>query len=83
LGYISLKNFTLKEDRVVRIPSPRIPIWKLEWSAITPRRKGLPPIPKIIPIEIIRPRAIALSDREVNFETAERPTGKKARERKD
>jgi hypothetical protein len=80
-SYLSLKNLTIREERVVKIPNPKIPIWKLEWSAITPKRKGITPPPKIIPIEMITPVAIARSDRGVSFEMVDIPMGKKARER--
>jgi hypothetical protein len=46
-----------------------------------PRRKGVNPAPKIIPIEIITPVAIDLSERGVNLEIVARATGKKARGR--
>jgi hypothetical protein len=80
-SYSSPKNLTLKEERVVRTPNPKIPTWKLKWSAMRPRRKGVNPAPKIIPIEIITPVAIDLSERGVNFEMVTSPIGKKAREK--
>jgi hypothetical protein len=81
LSYSSLKNLTIREERVVNIPSPKIPTSKFKWSAITPKRKGTNPTPKIIPIEIITPVTIARSDRGVSFEMVDRPMGKKAMER--
>jgi len=74
------RSLTPKEEMVVKIPSHKIPTWKLKWSAIKPRIRGVPPIPKIIPMESVTPMAIERSERGVNFEMAARPAGKKARE---
>ena len=81
LPYASSKNRTAKDERAVKSPSPRIPILKLKWSAITPRTKGVLPIPRITPMERITPVAIDRSEREVNFDMATRPTGKNAEEK--
>jgi hypothetical protein len=66
---------------VVNTPNPKIPTLKFIWSAIKPRRKGVPPNPKITPMETITPVVIDRSERGANLEMAAIPTGKKARER--
>jgi hypothetical protein len=81
LPYFFSKSLTAKDDRVVKTPNPRIPTLKLKWSAITPRTRGVLPIPKITPMERTTPVPIDRSEREVNFDMATRPTGKKAREK--
>ena len=79
--YISLNSPTSKEEKIVKIPRPMIPVWKFKWSAITPRKKGAIPVPKIMPLEIIIPVANERSERGVNFEIAAVATGKKVQER--
>ena len=71
------RRLTPREDRSVRIPSPRIPAWKLKWSAITPMIKGAPHMPNATPIERAIPVTRERSERSVSFEMAAKPTGKK------
>ena len=77
----TLRSFTAKADKDVRIPSHKIPIIKLKLSATTPRRSGTIPDPNTVPKEPTKPTAIARSGTEVTFEIAARPTGKKHTER--
>ncbi len=56
----SLKYFTIREERAVRIPKPNIPTLKFKWSATNPKTKGPPPVPKITPIAIMNPIVIDL-----------------------
>ena len=73
------RYFTEREDKVVKIPNSRMPVWKSARSAMAPRRYGVTPTPKIMPAAIVIPVVILLSLGEVSFEIAARATGKNPR----